>query len=445
MNDPLAWMTNEVNKNNATFKAYTPRYNKSVPIDRIFRYDTNVVTKNPASVNYMKPFSFDLTYTKMNTQSPKLVDKYLNHSTNKHLRIADRLRKVVGDVKVNRAVDMSSIPSEEQDKVLKILGMTESQLKDTKPENYFGTRIGRTGAKEQVIYNFDLWMQYPVLNQDASHLELNERYKINYAYGSPLVMGSIQARTIWIQKSVYKPINWNDVEKDGVENQRAIVPVQNIPDPLDETSMPKLLSPPKHQTDPYPYPYSEPTMNESSTMSEPTVEIPSSIQITENNIPHAKDELTDREVYKFSNIIITKCVKESNDTRYGIFIRFFKSYDKNETRLRGIIVDAIQKELKLSQPSESYIDLINCIHSVMEDKEYMPRLCDKLESIRGDTGHDAFWHYCKSYSTTQKNYSDNLEKPISKPNPNPNPILDPIIDFHAPPPPQQPPQGLPDL
>ena len=135
MNDPLAWMTNEVNKNNATFKAYTPRYNKSVPIDRIFRYDTNVVTKNPASVNYMKPFSFDLTYTKMNTQSPKLVDKYLNHSTNKHLRIADRLRKVVGDVKVNRAVDMSSIPSEEQDKVLKILGMTESQLKDTKPEN----------------------------------------------------------------------------------------------------------------------------------------------------------------------------------------------------------------------------------------------------------------------------------------------------------------------
>ena len=86
------------------------------------------------------------------------------------------------------AVDMSNIPSEEQDKVLKILGMTESQLKDTKPENYFGTRIGRTGAKEQVIYNFDLWMQYPVLNQDAAHLELNERYRINYAYGSPLVM-----------------------------------------------------------------------------------------------------------------------------------------------------------------------------------------------------------------------------------------------------------------
>lgn len=122
------------------------------------------------------------------------------------------------------AVDMSNIPSEEQDKVLKILGMTESQLKDTPPENYFGTRIGRTGAKEQVIYNFDLWMQYPVLNQDPSHLELNERYRINYAYGSPLVMGSIQARTIWIQKSVYKPINWNDVDKGNVENNQTIVP-----------------------------------------------------------------------------------------------------------------------------------------------------------------------------------------------------------------------------
>ena len=97
-------------------------------------------------------------------------------------RLADTLKTF------NRAVDMSNIPSEEQDKVLKILGMTESQLKDTPPENYFGTRIGRTGAKEQVIYNFDLWMQYPVLNQDPSHLELNERYRINYAYGSPLVM-----------------------------------------------------------------------------------------------------------------------------------------------------------------------------------------------------------------------------------------------------------------
>ena len=223
-NNPLDWMTRELNKKNAKLKGYTPRYNKSVPFDRIFKYDTNVVTKNPASVNYMKPFSFDLTYTKMNTERPKLVDKYVNNSTNKRLRIADRMRKMVGDVKVNRAVDMSNIPSEEQDKVLKILGMTESQLKDTPPENYFGTRIGRTGAKEQVIYNFDLWMQYPVLNQDPSHLELNERYRINYAYGSPLVMGSIQARTIWIQKSVYKPINWNDVDKGNVENNQTIVP-----------------------------------------------------------------------------------------------------------------------------------------------------------------------------------------------------------------------------
>lgn len=312
-NNPLDWMTRELNKKNAKLKGYTPRYNKSVPFDRIFKYDTNVVTKNPASVNYMKPFSFDLTYTKMNTERPKLVDKYVNNSTNKRLRIADRMRKMVGDVKVNRAVDMSNIPSEEQDKVLKILGMTESQLKDTPPENYFGTRIGRTGAKEQVIYNFDLWMQYPVLNQDPSHLELNERYRINYAYGSPLVMGSIQARTIWIQKSVYKPINWNDVEKDGLDHERAIVPVQNIPNPLDATSMP------------------EPTVNESSTMNDPIIYELSSIQITENNIPHEKDELTDREVYGLCNELI-KFYELSYNHDYKpfttAFIRFFGKYLK---------------------------------------------------------------------------------------------------------------------
>lgn len=282
-NNPLDWMTRELNKKNAKLKGYTPRYNKSVPFDRIFKYDTNVVTKNPASVNYMKPFSFDLTYTKMNTERPKLVDKYVNNSTNKRLRIADRMRKMVGDVKVNRAVDMSNIPSEEQDKVLKILGMTESQLKDTPPENYFGTRIGRTGAKEQVIYNFDLWMQYPVLNQDPSHLELNERYRINYAYGSPLVMGSIQARTIWIQKSVYKPINWNDVDKGNVENRGEIVQMR-APNPLDATSIPHLV-PPIQQSSP---------TNEPEESDNPIVEEPSSIQITENNIPHAADELTDR-------------------------------------------------------------------------------------------------------------------------------------------------------
>ena len=416
MNDPLAWMTNEVNKNNATFKAYTPRYNKSVPIDRIFRYDTNVVTKNPASVNYMKPFSFDLTYTKMNTQSPKLVDKYLNHSTNKHLRIADRLRKVVGDVKVNRAVDMSSIPSEEQDKVLKILGMTESQLKDTKPENYFGTRIGRTGAKEQVIYNFDLWMQYPVLNQDASHLELNERYKINYAYGSPLVMGSIQARTIWIQKSVYKPINWNDVEKDGGENQRAIVPVQNMPDPFGPTSMPELIPPLEHRTDPYPNPEPE---EESSTMSGPTVEIPSSIQITENNIPHAKDELTDREVYELCNELI-KGYNFAYENGYEpfttAFTRFFGKYDKNPSRMRQVIVNAIKSELTKPEMSSEFESLINvfCTFLNESDQAIAKRLFDKINSKRGDIGRDAFWDRCKWNEPDKKYYTDNIEMPIPK-------------------------------
>ena len=33
-NNPLDWMTRELNKKNAKLKGYTPRYNKSVPFDR---------------------------------------------------------------------------------------------------------------------------------------------------------------------------------------------------------------------------------------------------------------------------------------------------------------------------------------------------------------------------------------------------------------------------
>ena len=327
-------------------------------------------------------------------------------------------------------VDMSSIPSEEQDKVLKILGMTESQLKDMPSENYFGTRIGRTGAKEQVIYNFDLWMQYPVLNQDASHLELNERYKINYAYGSPLVMGSIQARTIWIQKSVYKPINWNDVEKDGVENQRAIIPVQNIPDPLDETSMPELIPPLEHRTDPNPNPEPE---EESSTMSGPTVEIPSSIQITENNIPHAKDELTDREVYELCNELI-KGYKLAYENGYKPFkdalLRFFGKYDKNVNRMRSTMVNAIKRELTKPEMSSEFESLINvfCICLTESDQAIAKRLFDKINSKRGDIGRDAFWDLCKRNEITKKYYTDNIETHIPK---GERPL--PNVDFVIPP------------
>ena len=411
MNDPLDWMTRELNKNNAKLKDYTPRYNKSVSFDRIFKYDTNVVTKNPASVNYMKPFSFDLTCTKMNTERPKLVDKYLNNSTNKHLRIADRMRKVVGNVTVNRAVDMSNIPSEEQDKVLKILGMTESQLKDTKPENYFGTRIGRTGAKEQVIYNFDLWMQYPVLNEDAAHLEMNERYKINYAFGSPLVMGSIQARTIWIQKSVYKPINWNDVEKLGIDNQRAVVPISNMPNPLIGSFDPSILPPPA-QKEP------EQEVNEpQASMNDPIVEEPSSIQITETNIPHADDELTDRDVYNLCNLCID-CYKfsvENNLTHVKeAFTRFFGSYDKNENRMRQRMVNIIVKELQKSNMSPEFENLFNILkeYSSDEDKEFINNTIKKLNSKRGDTGRDAFWKICKSYSVHATPYTANIDTPV---------------------------------
>ena len=427
-NNPLDWMTRELNKKNAKLKGYTPRYNKSVPFDRIFKYDTNVVTKNPASVNYMKPFSFDLTYTKMNTERPKLVDKYVNNSTNKRLRIADRMRKMVGNVKVNRAVDMSNIPSEEQDKVLKILGMTESQLKDTPPENYFGTRIGRTGAKEQVIYNFDLWMQYPVLNQDPSHLELNERYRINYAYGSPLVMGSIQARTIWIQKSVYKPINWNDVDKGNVENRGEIVQMR-APNPLDATSIPHLV-PPIQQSSP---------TNEPEESDNPIVEEPSSIQITENNIPHASDELTDREVYKFCNVLIN--TYKRCEPFQDVFKRFFGKYDKNTNRMRSFIVDTIKKELELPQPSSKYVDLFNTLQEIIQDKEYLLKLYNKLESKRGDIGRDAFWEYCKMSANHTLYYTDNIDIPIRTPNKRPNPNL----DFNVPLPPPQPPQEPPDL
>ena len=426
-NNPLDWMTRELNKKNAKLKGYTPRYNKSVPFDRIFKYDTNVVTKNPASVNYMKPFSFDLTYTKMNTERPKLVDKYVNNSTNKRLRIADRMRKVVGDVKVNRAVDMSNIPSEEQDKVLKILGMTESQLKDTKPENYFGTRIGRTGAKEQVIYNFDLWMQYPVLNEDPSHLELNERYRINYAYGSPLVMGSIQARTIWIQKSVYKPINWNDVDKGNVENRGEIVQMR-APNPLDATSIPHLVPPIQQSSQ----------TNELEESDDPIVEEPS-VQITETNNPHAADELTDREVYKFCNVLID--AYKRYEPFQNVFKQFFGKYDKNKNRMRSFIVDTIKKELELPQPSSKYVDLFNTLQDIIQDKEYLPRLYNKLESKRGDIGRDAFWEYCKMSVNHVLYYTDNIDMPIRTPNKRPNPNL----DFNVPLPPPQPPLGLPKL
>ena len=449
-NNPLDWMTRELNKKNAKLKGYTPRYNKSVPFDRIFKYDTNVVTKNPASVNYMKPFSFDLTYTKMNTERPKLVDKYVNNSTNKRLRITDRMRKMVGDVKVNRAVDMSNIPSEEQDKVLKILGMTESQLKDTPPENYFGTRIGRTGAKEQVIYNFDLWMQYPVLNQDPSHLELNERYRINYAYGSPLVMGSIQARTIWIQKSVYKPINWNDVDKGNVETHREIIPTPNLFDPRFDPSVLGDLS---------------------EEEEEPVVIQPEEPQITETNIPHDKNELRNNEVYDFCAYIINKCKNYLDSNTKIEFCDAVKHFviaynpgtrviDTVSTRYREKLVNALKYEFRNQQESDVFKAFKAAVQS--ENNQQIIRILNKIESKRGDTGHDAFWEHCKRKSNEVKYYSDNIEMPIiergrKRPHiqteqsnsnnnndlPNPNSVLDADLVLPRPPEPTQPPNPFP--
>ena len=42
------------------------------------------------------------------------------------------------------------------------------------------------------------------------------------------------------------------------------------------------------------------------------------------------------------------------------------------------------------------------------------RIVDKIKSKRGDTGHDAFWEYCKKDSTNIKYYTDNTEMPIPK-------------------------------
>lgn len=417
-NNPLDWMTRELNKKNAKLKGYTPRYNKSVPFDRIFKYDTNVVTKNPASVNYMKPFSFDLTYTKMNTERPKLVDKYVNNSTNKRLRIADRMRKMVGDVKVNRAVDMSNIPSEEQDKVLKILGMTESQLKDTPPENYFGTRIGRTGAKEQVIYNFDLWMQYPVLNQDPSHLELNERYRINYAYGSPLVMGSIQARTIWIQKSVYKPINWNDVDKGNVENNQTIVPRPVLNPVVPGFIMPSVndMNENSNTSSAQPTTDTSNSVENNPVESIYSVEDPDSTQIQPNQVAIQESTLTNLDVLHFCRWVYNKMVEIQNRTIQGhdefsenttIFIN---SRDSNKTRFIRKLITSLENEMSQTVVSDNYSRFSSGVREFNESS--INNILEKMEDRRGDQLHKAFWKHCfnEIKGTTRVEYdkSDNL-------------------------------------
>ena len=417
-NNPLDWMTRELNKKNAKLKGYTPRYNKSVPFDRIFKYDTNVVTKNPASVNYMKPFSFDLTYTKMNTERPKLVDKYVNNSTNKRLRIADRMRKMVGDVKVNRAVDMSNIPSEEQDKVLKILGMTESQLKDTKPENYFGTRIGRTGAKEQVIYNFDLWMQYPVLNQDPSHLELNERYRINYAYGSPLVMGSIQARTIWIQKSVYKPINWNDVDKGNVENNQTIVPRPVLNPVVPGFIMPSVndMNENSNTSSAQPTTDTSNSVENNPVESIYSVEDPDSTQIQPNQVAIQESTLTNLDVLHFCRWVYNKMVEIQNRTIQGhdefsenttIFIN---SRDSNKTRFIRKLITSLENEMSQTVVSDNYSRFSSGVREFNESS--INNILEKMEDRRGDQLHKAFWKHCfndiKGTTRVEYDKSDNL-------------------------------------
>ena len=417
-NNPLDWMTRELNKKNAKLKGYTPRYNKSVPFDRIFKYDTNVVTKNPASVNYMKPFSFDLTYTKMNTERPKLVDKYVNNSTNKRLRIADRMRKMVGDVKVNRAVDMSNIPSEEQDKVLKILGMTESQLKDTPPENYFGTRIGRTGAKEQVIYNFDLWMQYPVLNQDPSHLELNERYRINYAYGSPLVMGSIQARTIWIQKSVYKPINWNDVDKGNVENNQTIVPRPVLNPVVPGFIMPSVndMNENSNTSSAQPTTDTSNSVENNPVESIYSVEDPDSTQIQPTQVAMQESTLTNVDVLHFCRWVYNKMVEIQNRTIQGhnefsenttIFIN---SRDSNKTRFIRKLITSLENEMSQTVVSDNYSRFSSGVREFNESS--INNILEKMEDRRGDQLHKAFWKHCfndiKGTTRVEYDKSDNL-------------------------------------
>ena len=417
-NNPLDWMTRELNKKNAKLKGYTPRYNKSVPFDRIFKYDTNVVTKNPASVNYMKPFSFDLTYTKMNTERPKLVDKYVNNSTNKRLRIADRMRKMVGDVKVNRAVDMSNIPSEEQDKVLKILGMTESQLKDTPPENYFGTRIGRTGAKEQVIYNFDLWMQYPVLNQDPSHLELNERYRINYAYGSPLVMGSIQARTIWIQKSVYKPINWNDVDKGNVENNQTIVPRPVLNPVVPGFIMPSVndMNENSNTSSAQPTTDTSNSVENNPVESIYSVEDPDSTQIQPNQVAIQESTLTNLDDLHFCRWVYNKMVEIQNRTIQGhdefsenttIFIN---SRDSNKTRFIRKLITSLENEMSQTVVSDNYSRFSSGVREFNESS--INNILEKMEDRRGDQLHKAFWKHCfndiKGTTRVEYDKSDNL-------------------------------------
>ena len=417
-NNPLDWMTRELNKKNAKLKGYTPRYNKSVPFDRIFKYDTNVVTKNPASVNYMKPFSFDLTYTKMNTERPKLVDKYVNNSTNKRLRIADRMRKMVGDVKVNRAVDMSNIPSEEQDKVLKILGMTESQLKDTPPENYFGTRIGRTGAKEQVIYNFDLWMQYPVLNQDPSHLELNERYRINYAYGSPLVMGSIQARTIWIQKSVYKPINWNDVDKGNVENNQTIVPRPVLNPVVPGFIMPSVndMNENSNTSSAQPTTDTSNSVENNPVESIYSVEDPDSTQIQPNQVAIQESTLTNLDVLHFCRWVYNKMVEIQNRTIQGHdefsenTIVFINSRDSNKTRFIRKLITSLENEMSQTVVSDNYSRFSSGVREFNESS--INNILEKMEDRRGDQLHKVFWKYCiddiKGKTRVEYDKSDNL-------------------------------------
>ena len=67
-------------------------------------------------------------------------------------------------------------------------------------------------------------------------------------------------------------------------------------------------------------------------------------------------------------------------------------------RMRCLMIDAIKNKLLSPQMSFELDYLISIFFMLLNegDKAIAKRLFDKINSKRGDTGHDSFWDYCKT-------------------------------------------------
>ena len=181
--------------------------------------------------------------------------------------------------------------------------------------------------------------------------------------------------------------------------------------------------------------------------------------------------MRNNEVYDFCAYIIKKCKNYLDSNTKIEFCDAVKHFviaynpgtrviDTVSTRYREKLVNALKYEFRNQQESDVFKAFKAAVQS--ENNQQIIRILNKIESKRGDTGHDAFWEHCKRKSNEVKYYSDNIEMPIiergrkrphiqtEQPNsnnnndlPNPNPVLDADLVLPRPPEPTQPPNPFP--